>query len=127
MKMKERHLKLAELHTALAAGSDLLVNTDNGVYTTKVAPTVGDDNLDMYEVNEGRMKIEICDEQLDAIIIHELKAMMDVYENYLKSIEKGIAVHCFAFGEDPETMQFDAELIREKLYSYSQVLDDHQA
>lgn len=73
------------------------------------------------------MKVEICDEQLDAIVVHELKAMMDVYKDYLKSIEKGIAVHCFVYGDSPETMEFDAEMIREKLYSYSQVLDDFQA
>ena len=73
------------------------------------------------------MKIEICDEQLEAIVVDELKVMMDVYKDYLKSIEKGIAVHCFVYGEDPETMELDAEKIREKLYSYSQVLDDFQA
>ena len=72
------------------------------------------------------MKVEICDEQLDAIVIHELKSMMDVYKDYLKKIDKGIPVHCFAFGEDAETMEFDAEMIREKLYSYSKVLDDFQ-
>ena len=55
MKMKDRHLKLAELHTALAAGKELLITTDNGVYTTRVAPTVGDDNLEMYEVAPTKM------------------------------------------------------------------------
>ena len=55
MKMKDRHLKLAELHTALAAGKELLITTDNEVYTTKVAPTVGDGDLEMYEVAPTEM------------------------------------------------------------------------
>lgn len=71
-----------------------------------------------------KIELELEDNQVLAIVVSELKEMLKVYEADLELVERGTAVHHFVHGYGLDALNRDAEKIREKLYSYEQVLSD---
>lgn len=70
------------------------------------------------------MKIELVDEQLRAIVVAELKAMIGCLEVDMTSLLLGEPPNVYVYGHEIDAMAADFVRIKEQIKAYKMVLED---